>query len=107
MFENLKKFSPDGGGNDPTPENCTHDCGSCPSGGSFFSRDLGDLSPAFAQRGKKAYFDHRNTSFANQKGRGGQPLPCKHYSYFPTHSSRPSFLRVSSVGKALTQPRAA
>ena len=31
-------------------------------GGSFFSRDLGDLSPAFAQRGKKAYFDHRNTS---------------------------------------------
>ena len=29
------------------------------------------------------------------------------YTYLPTHSSRPSFLRVSSVGKALTQPRTA
>ena len=45
MFENLKKFSPDGsnGGGDPTPETCTHDCGSCPSGGSCGSFDPASL----------------------------------------------------------------
>ena len=39
MFENLMKFSPGEGGGDPTPENCTHDCGSCPSDGSCGSFD--------------------------------------------------------------------
>ena len=40
MFENLKKFSPEGnGGGDPTPDNCTHNCSSCPSGGSCGSFD--------------------------------------------------------------------
>lgn len=45
MFENLKKFGCDGNcggcdqdsgscGETPTPDTCTHDCGSCPSGGS-------------------------------------------------------------------------
>ena len=45
MFENLKKFSPDGsnGGGDTTPETCTHDCGSCPSGGSCGSFDPASL----------------------------------------------------------------
>ena len=45
MFENLKKFSPEGcnGSGDPTPETCTHDCGSCPSGGSCGSFDPASL----------------------------------------------------------------
>ena len=46
MFENLKKFSPEGNGGDPTPENCTHDCGSCPSGGSCGSFDPASLIAA-------------------------------------------------------------
>ena len=45
MFENLKKSSPDGNGNggDPTPENCTHNCSSCPSGQSCGSFDPASL----------------------------------------------------------------
>ena len=43
MFENLMKFSPDEGGGEPAPENCTHDCGSCPSGGSCGSFDPSTL----------------------------------------------------------------
>ena len=45
MFENLKKFSPDGNGNggDPTPDNCTHNCSSCPSGHSCGSFDPASL----------------------------------------------------------------
>ena len=55
MFENLKKFSPDGNGADPTPENCTHDCGSCPSGGScgsFDPKSLIEKSNKFSNVGK-------------------------------------------------------
>ena len=46
MFENLKKFSPEGNGGEPTPENCTHDCGRCPSGGSCGSFDPASLIAA-------------------------------------------------------------
>lgn len=39
-------------------------------------------------------------------GEGTCPSPLIILYHLPTHSSRPSFFRVSSVGNALTQPRA-
>lgn len=65
MFENLKKFSPDETGGNPTPENCTHDCGSYPSGGTCGSFDPASLIE------KTNEFNHIGKVIAVVSGKGG------------------------------------
>ena len=66
MFENLKKFSPEGnGGGDPTPDSCTHNCSSCPSG-----KSCGSFDPASLIE-KTNEFNHIGKVIAVVSGKGG------------------------------------